>query len=654
MDISLKNEKLQGIISELIDLAYCPGETTEQLPDDGRSAIGGYFSPGSAASMFLGTEEDWDTEYMSIGPKIRNQIIGRLLMECRAALVKRGLSAPSFGDLQPDYASYPTPEEAIDQAEAATRLVHEVLCKEGEFADHYDNFCGHIGIYSHTMQTLCFKREYEMRPMTFNGLDDAQLADMMERGFEIESMREYLADATPGAEVVHYDVSGQMKRDVSKVDISLARYEDILIDKHACSKKDLTTEGLATWMTRQQALDRYSYREDGIVEKINEYYGELAEGVQDKPMLIYDAVFRIQEKEESYLVHAVVLGESKTFLIMEQLDDSPHVLDLFVNLPNSMNAVSFAERLANHQLVLTDLIRNLSESAFESSQTAVYTTGSNVTALTQGTAKDQKVGTVIDPDKVILNQSNFAGDVMQFVEYMTRDGERLAGASGELDLPSLSSATVYAAEIVDESRNLMREYLTTMVAQSMRQVFEKTYRILVNNIEHRSIYSPEQGRVIPYDLTQWPRELVFVPSIGFGRGSKSTNLLNKKEALMQLLELSASPMGGAIVSPENLYTAAQDYLTELGADATRLLTKYVPQPPQPTETEQVLAHQKEQLAIQTELTTRDQDFNEAMQTAELELKADDQKHEQQMDVAELSLKMGDRDNGRPNTTRTAD
>ena len=642
MDISLKNETLKGIVCDMLEDAYCPGEgsgKSVQLPGEDHGAS--IDSPSPISDLFFGTSDDWGVD--DIGPKIRNQIIGRLMMELRAGHVKRLLSSPGFGDFQPDYTGYLTPQEAIDQAEAATRLIHEVLTKDGDYVNVLDNYCGHIGLYSHTMKSVSFHRQYEMRPMEYPNIDAEQLMELQERGFEPEMVEPFLIDdPEAGVPVEHYSVRGQMRRDVSRVEVTLARYEDILLDKKARSQKELVVEGISSFMTRQQALDRFSNREDGAVDKINKYFGDVS-GKEEKPQKIYDAVLRIQEEEDLYLIHAVVLGDTKDFLLLEQIDDSPWILDIFMNLPNSLEAVSLAERIRHHQNLLTDLIRNFADSAFEASRTKVYTTGKNVMSLKSGRAAEQKIGIVDEPERMVMDKSAFAGDVMPFFEYMIKDGEKLVGHPGEIDAPSIANLTVYASEILDESRALLREYMTTMIAQSIRQDFERTYRLVVNNIETRSMYSPEQGRVVTYDLTQWPRSLRFESSVGFGRGSKSTNLLNKKEVLVQLLEMSASPLGAAIVTPENVYTAAQDYLTELGADAARLLTKYEPQPPEPTDTDKVLEHQREQMEVQTALTTRDQDFTEAMQTAELELKADEQKHEQQMDVAELSLKMGDRE-----------
>ena len=525
-------------------------------------------------ASYLGYAQDDDVN--SLGPKLHSQIHARLHMEARAGHVRRQLASPMEGMFLPDYEYHSTSEDAINQARAAYRLIEQKMSQHLNYPKLIDSFVGSVLMYPLTLEKQYLEKQYEVNQHNWSQVSEERLQQLAANpNVTIQSAEPVLVapGAMPEHDVYEYSVSFQRRRDVSKVKPQLVNFYDIIIDKYATCLEDAQIAGESTLLTRQQALDRYSNYDQRtrVVKALNEYYNE-SNMTPRSTKRIHDVCCRISEGEDMYIVRVVVLAETKTLLIAEQVNFMPYSLTEAGSIPGTLASVSLSERVETYQLLLTDLMRNLSTNALNSSQTQILTKPGNFASVTIGDSVDQRLEIVQDPQSVVQRQAVFATDVLQFQEYVIKECERMYGHASEFTPPSSGNISLYETALRDDQLGVTKEYYTTKFGQATRARWENAYRLMVETQGSCEVYIPELGQTMNYDLSEWPAQLRFEPQISIVKGTKQTNLVNKQE----VYRISSELLQLGLISPEGVTHAATELINEIGADADQVV---IPPPP---------------------------------------------------------------------------
>jgi hypothetical protein len=213
-----------------------------------------------------------------------------------------------------------------------------------------------------------------------------------------------------------------------------------------------------------------------------------------------------------------------------------------------------------------------------------------------------------------------------------------------------SHVTSGAISAATESAMQRIELIARIFAETgIKDVFRCIYQ-LVQRYEDRQKMVFLNNKFVPIDVSKWKDKLNCTINVGVGSGSQQTKM-QTMGGIMQILNVLVQQGGmGTLVTPQNLYNAISEYISQAGYKNTDAFVSNPammppPQPPQPT-VEEKIAAQKGQIELQKlQLQAAELELDTKLKQQALELK----KREAQVDFLikqqELEIKKQKVDQG---------
>ena len=618
------------------------------------------------------TEGD-DTD---IGPKYVNQIIAKEENEQVARLVKKMLTSFKYGNFKPKYVYKKLPADSKKEAADATFVVHEFLTSDPDFVLTLDDMARASFHYTPTVVKCSFLKEIEVITQEMQEVPLGHLQELQEDPdiniIEIEEVpqSENVIDGThpevpdplaadgsyvgplpnkvpptPGLPPPNtlYNVKVEVLEDISRVEIDLVKPCNFIMSEGSTKMRNIALIGEDVMITKQDLVSKFMKYYDAdermrILEEIEEVFGEGLEGSQEE-VAMQDVYVRVQEQDQVYTIRAVRLNGDH-YLLIEDVGVIPYVVFMYDRLPASFCGVSISERLAQHQRILTRFDRKLMVAADNSATTRMRANRKNLKTILASRQAGQLYDQVEDPKDVLFHQSSFPADVPAYKNTIEVNADSISGKTGEFNPPVSANITSYEAIARDEAANSLADYRLTIFSYAISRLFEITYQQMVQYLPSKRVYSKDADEWKNYDFSTWPLKLQFVPSIGFGRGTRTYNLVSYERLIQIAMQLKQA--GAPMVSDEGLLMLLNNYVDELNLPEDKYfeIKETSDEEQQPNVGMELLKLENEKLQIQVQrlqLESAKLEMSAAEKSKELELKEIDQKHDHAVEEAKLDI-----------------
>ena len=642
--MKMEQRDLEELVKNLVDDAWSPGDTDHSQPAAinasgyPQRAIRGGDQSVEASYLGLPLNDDDD---LSIDEKCNSQLASSLHLETRAAQFKRWMSSNTEGKYKAptnwfkDYVQTPGiqhpvggpdyKELAQQFADEQTREIDELLLLQPSYTHHMEQYFGSMLMYDLTMEKINYVsetnvRRYERKKVSQDVYARLQQDPQIEIVASLESIDSEALALAPEFPIKNYDITYDKNHVKKRFECSLVPFYDILIDQEATSIHNAQLVGEATWLTRHQALAKYSKLQEDMHAKLSEHYNNPI-NLQTDLRSIYDVCCSVQEAyDRNYIIRAIMLGETKEIAYWEVINFMPYVITCVAPIPSTLATASFAKRVMAYQELDTELLHASSINAFEHGEVKTITTDPNVQRLLAGDSQDQRIEVVQNPAEHVLQQPDFAGGILQVNESVQTRAARIYGSYGDpLGAPQRADNNLMETQLREMQQSMVREYLDTLTAMRTREVRQLCY------LQRRE-----------YEDFDGPDELDFLSSSGYGTGTKPWNIA-AKEKIMQVVGMAVQ---AGIVDPKGLRQATADYTELLGGDEEQLLPAPEQTEAKPSETELILRSKEKIAQMQGELKAEEirlKGMEVELKSREVQLKDKKIEYDKDTDDQELTL-----------------
>ena len=129
---------------------------------------------------------------------------------------------------------------------------------------------------------------------------------------------------------------------------------------------------------------------------------------------------------------------------------------------------------------------------------------------------------------------------------------------------SFAAADGASPEEMAQSAMQRVELIARIFAETgVKDLFRNIYA-LVQRYENREKMFYLNGKFIPIDVSRWKEKLNCTVNVGIGSGSQQTKM-QTMSSIMQILGTLVQQGGmGTLVTPQNLYNAISEYISQAG------------------------------------------------------------------------------------------
>ena len=416
-------------------------------------------------------------------------------------------------------------------------------------------------LYPIATAKLWWDKTEERHSMRFKGIPVEQLDAL----YNTEDYEVKKVEKTGEFPNEMYDVQGSMIRKRDMLKIKPINFNNLIIDTYADSLEDIDILGERVLMTKSKIVDKYGAKLFKDVRDFNSKKGT-------EKMTITDVSMKIDYDGDNRIETIRVLMLEKEIVLAEEIGGSiPYAKYLPDNLPGTIYGRPVADRISAHENTLTEMMRSLTNAAYKTANPLQVLMGATE-QLSDGS--DYKANSVISlNDK---RQSDFkyvsppfpGNELIAYLENLQEGTRNIAGVGQKFDPPASSNVTVYESIVRNENAQAMNDYRLTVMGNFIKQVFMIALEILI-----------QYSDVIPEGITA--DQLDFIPSIGYGIGARSTNVIALEKILdvqLQLLEL-----GLPIANEQNIYNALKDWIELTNNKSDKYVTDPSTLPPPPEE-----------------------------------------------------------------------
>jgi len=496
-----------------------------------------------------------------VGSPVENQLLCKAIQPAISKLTKKLLQSRRYGSFMPSE-EINDPNEQISISESATDLVHDDLTNNPEYVQIISDIIRSTFLYPITCIRSTYRKDVQRVEENYDNVTAAGLQDLQNdqnynilevnqvesemptlaglptppvEGGELMTPEMMLSSAGPeslGLLQPSYSVQGERVIDRSKTKISLVPYYDMIVDNNASSVNDIMLIGEQRNYTKKAFLAKYDPKDwEGF--KINEYFDVEAD---DRTENVIDCHVKVEMNDKISIYHVIAIRDTENICFIEDVGLMPYQLIMYDNIPNSLSAVSVAERIIDHEGIVSTLLRSLTHAALESShvQKVVVADASRNLAEVVGKYQNRSVKVVANKGDYEYAAAPFPGDVLGFMDKVTESALELAGTGSEFDPPSASNVTLYESILRDENASSVNDYRLTILANAMCRVLENNYQLMVKYADTRRVYDPRKNQIVQFDLSRWPSMMQMLPVLGFGRGQGAMDVrrINSIDALI--------------------------------------------------------------------------------------------------------------------------
>ena len=570
----------------------------------------------------------------------------------------------------------PQGPEDMEMAQQATDYVNYVFNKQNNgFKVLYDAFkdalISKTGVIKHfweereEIKTDTYENLTEVEYQSVLANDEMEIIELSKNILEKAQTDDFGTLISP--EVTSYDLKVKCTKKYGQVRVISVPPEEFLVSRRASSlenasfvchrvKKsvsDLILEGYpksvvediptytqnnAEYNEERQA--RYSYDEDS---------SPADEGTGPSRKVWIDECYSYIDYNNDGIaeLRKITLG-GHTILDNVEIDLIPFSPICPLPIPHKFHGMSVADTVKDIQLIKSTIVRNILDNMYLTNNARYAVLAGQVELDDLLSSRPGGIVRMRSPNAVTpLPTPQMSGDAFRMVQYLDQVREERSGVSKMtqgLNPDVLTShVTSGAVAAVTESSMQRIELIARIFAETgIKDLFRNIYQ-LIQRYEDRKKVFYLNNKFVPIDVSRWRDNLNCTVNVGVGSGSQQTKMQTMGGIMTIIQGLIQNGGMGTMVTPQNVYNAVSEYITQSGYKNPDMFVANPanmppPQPPEPT-VEEKIANQKAQIELEKlKLEAAEVELDTKIKQQALELKKRQAKVDTMIKMEELKLK----------------
>jgi len=423
----------------------------------------------------------------------------------------------------------------------------------------------------------------------------------------------------------------RVKKTVS--DLILEGYPESLVEK-------LPTYGQSNAEWNEERLARFNYDDDSIPPD---------EGTgPSRKVWIDECYVRYDYDNDGIAELRKITKGGNVILENIEIDYIPFSSICPLPIPHKFHGMSIADTVKDIQLIKSTIVRNLLDNMYLTNNARYAVLAGQVELDDLLTSRPGGIVRMRSPNAVTPlptpQMQPFAFEMVKYLDQVREERSGVSKMSQGLNPDVLTShVTSGAVSAATESAMQRVELIARMFAETgIKNVFRCIYQ-LVQKYEDRKKIFFLNNKFVPIDVSRWKENLNCTVNVGIGSGSQQTKM-QTMSSIMQILGTLVQQGGmGTLVTPNNLYNAISEYISQAGyknSDTFISNPQMMPpkQPPEPTPEEKI-ANQKAMLEVEKlKLQATEMQLDNQLKTQELELKKTEAAVDLALKQKELQIK----------------
>ncbi len=332
----------------------------------------------------------------------------------------------------------------------------------------------------------------------------------------------------------------------------------------------------------------------------------------------------------------------------EEIDSVPFSTICPLPIPHKFHGMSIADTVQDIQLIKSTIMRNLLDNMYLTNNARYAVLAGQVELDDLLSSKPGGIVRMRAPGAVTaLPTPQIQPYAFQMVQYLDGIREERSGVSKMSQglNPDVLTSHVTSGAISAATESAMQriELIARIFAETgIKDLFRNIYS-LIQRYENRQKMAYLNGKFVPIDVSKWKEKLNCTVNVGVGSGSQNSKM-QTMSGIMTILQTVVQNGGmGSLVTPQNLYNAISEFITQSGYKNSDMFIsnpQMMPpqQPPEPSLDEKVAA-QKAQVELQKlQLQAQELEIDTQLKAQELKLKQEEAAVDLALKQQELQIK----------------
>jgi hypothetical protein len=332
----------------------------------------------------------------------------------------------------------------------------------------------------------------------------------------------------------------------------------------------------------------------------------------------------------------------------EEIDSVPFSTICPLPIPHKFHGMSIADTVQDIQLIKSTIMRNLLDNMYLTNNARYAVLAGQVELDDLLSSKPGGIVRMRAPGAVTaLPTPQIQPYAFQMVQYLDGIREERSGVSKMSQglNPDVLTSHVTSGAISAATESAMQriELIARIFAETgIKDLFRNIYS-LIQRYENRQKMAYLNGKFVPIDVSKWKEKLNCTVNVGVGSGSQNSKM-QTMSGIMTILQTVVQNGGmGSLVTPQNLYNAISEFITQSGYKNSDMFISnpqmMPPQaPPEPSLDEKVAA-QKAQVELQKlQLQAQELEIDTQLKAQELKLKQEEAAVDLALKQQELQIK----------------
>jgi hypothetical protein len=332
----------------------------------------------------------------------------------------------------------------------------------------------------------------------------------------------------------------------------------------------------------------------------------------------------------------------------EEIDSVPFSTICPLPIPHKFHGMSIADTVQDIQLIKSTIMRNLLDNMYLTNNARYAVLAGQVELDDLLSSKPGGIVRMRAPGAVTaLPTPQIQPYAFQMVQYLDGIREERSGVSKMSQglNPDVLTSHVTSGAISAATESAMQriELIARIFAETgIKDLFRNIYS-LIQRYENRQKMAYLNGKFVPIDVSKWKEKLNCTVNVGVGSGSQNSKM-QTMSGIMTILQTVVQNGGmGSLVTPQNLYNAISEFITQSGYKNSDMFIsnpQMMPpqQPPEPSLDEKVAA-QKAQVELQKlQLQAQELEIDTQLKAQELKLKQEEAAVDLALKQQELEIK----------------
>ena len=467
--------------------------------------------------------------------------------------------------------------------------------------------------------------------------------------------------------VVEHDVKVKKTKDNGQVRVVSVPPEEFLVSRRSTSIEDASfvchrvkktvsdlilegydpavVEDLPTYTTNNAEYDeeriaRFSFDDDSIP-------ADEGEGPSRKVWL-EECYIHIDYDDDGIAELRKITKGGNIILDNEEIDSVPFSTICPLPIPHKFHGMSIADTVQDIQLIKSTIMRNLLDNMYLTNNARYAVLAGQVELDDLLSSKPGGIVRMRAPGAVTaLPTPQIQPYAFQMVQYLDGIREERSGVSKMSQglNPDVLTSHVTSGAISAATESAMQriELIARIFAETgIKDLFRNIYS-LIQRYENRQKMAYLNGKFVPIDVSKWKEKLNCTVNVGVGSGSQNSKM-QTMSGIMTILQTVVQNGGmGSLVTPQNLYNAISEFITQSGYKNSDMFISnpqmMPPQaPPEPSLDEKVAA-QKAQVELQKlQLQAQELEIDTQLKAQELKLKQEEAAVDLALKQQELEIK----------------